>query len=81
VKGTIADAGKFLRGLALPNTFDMSTLREPYRIEGKKTMAYELVEQLGGGSARRRVFIPPAAARALIGMWKGVRRDGRGSGG
>ncbi len=48
VSGTIADAGRYLRELGLRDTFDVSTLREPFRIEGKKTMAYELVEQLGG---------------------------------
>src|SRR5215813_7921281 len=48
VKGTIADAGKFLREHGPKGAFDVSTLREPYRIEGKKTMAYELVEQMGG---------------------------------
>jgi threonine synthase len=46
---TIADAGRFLRENAPQGAFDVSTLREPYRIEGKKTMAYELVEQLDGG--------------------------------
>ncbi len=48
VKGTISDAGKFLREHGPQDAFDVSTLREPYRIEGKKTMAYELVEQLAG---------------------------------
>ena len=69
VKGTIADAGKFLRELHLENTFDMSTLREPYRIEGKKTMAYELVEQLGG-EVPDVVFYPTGGGTGLIGMWK-----------
>ena len=48
VKGTIADAGRFLREHGPRQAFDVSTLREPYRLEGKKTMAYELVEQMGG---------------------------------
>jgi threonine synthase len=69
VKGTIADAGKFLRGLALQDTFDISTLREPYRIEGKKTMAYEIVEQLGGAIPDVIVY-PTGGGTGLIGMWK-----------
>jgi threonine synthase len=69
VKGTIADAGKFLRGLALKDTFDISTLREPYRIEGKKTMAYEIVEQLGGAIPDVIVY-PTGGGTGLIGMWK-----------
>jgi threonine synthase len=69
VSGTIADAGKFLRGLALPDTFDMSTLREPFRIEGKKTMAYELVEQLDGEVPDVIVY-PTGGGTGLIGMWK-----------
>jgi hypothetical protein len=52
VQGTIADAGKFLREHGPKDAYDVSTLREPYRIEGKKTMAYELVEQLGRASSR-----------------------------
>jgi len=69
VAGTIADAGKFLRGLALPDTFDVSTLREPFRIEGKKTMAYELVEQLNGEVPDVIVY-PTGGGTGLIGMWK-----------
>jgi threonine synthase len=48
VAGTIADCGKFLREHGPKNAFDVSTLKEPYRIEGKKTMAFELVEQFDG---------------------------------
>jgi threonine synthase len=69
VSGTIADAGKFLRELALRDTFDMSTLREPFRIEGKKTMAYELVEQLDGEVPDVIVY-PTGGGTGLIGMWK-----------
>jgi threonine synthase len=69
VNGTIADAGKFLRGLELRDTFDMSTLREPFRIEGKKTMAYELVEQLDGKVPDVIVY-PTGGGTGLIGMWK-----------
>jgi threonine synthase len=69
VKGTIADAGKFLREHGPKDTFDVSTLREPYRIEGKKTMAYELVEQMGG-EVPDVVLYPTGGGTGLIGMWK-----------
>ena len=73
VKGTIADAGKFLRerGAAgmLQSAFDVSTLKEPYRIEGKKTMAYELYEQLGGKLPAVIVY-PTGGGTGLVGMWK-----------
>jgi threonine synthase len=68
VAGTIADAGKFLREHGPKDTFDVSTLREPYRIEGKKTMAYELVEQLGG--VPDVVLYPTGGGTGLVGMWK-----------
>jgi threonine synthase len=69
VKGTIADAGKFLREHGPKDAFDVSTLREPYRIEGKKTMAYELVEQLQG-EVPDVVLYPTGGGTGLIGMWK-----------
>jgi threonine synthase len=69
VKGTIADAGKFLREHGPKDAFDVSTLREPYRIEGKKTMAYELVEQMGG-AVPDVVLYPTGGGTGLIGMWK-----------
>ena len=49
--------------------FDISTLKEPYRIEGKKTMGYELVEQLGW-EYPEAVFYPTGGGVGLIGMWK-----------
>lgn len=49
--------------------FDVSTLREPYRVEGKKTMAYEVVEQLGGRVPDAIVY-PTGGGTGLIGMWK-----------
>jgi threonine synthase len=69
VAGTIADAGKFLREHGPQDAFDVSTLREPYRIEGKKTMAYELVEQLAG-EVPDVLFYPTGGGTGLIGMWK-----------
>lgn len=69
VKGTIADAGKFLRERGVDGAFDVSTLREPYRIEGKKTMAFELVEQMGG-DVPDVILYPTGGGTGLVGMWK-----------
>lgn len=69
VAGTIADAGKFLRELALPGAFDVSTLREPFRLEGKKTMAYELFEQFDG-NLPDVILYPTGGGTGLVGMWK-----------
>lgn len=69
VPGTIADAGRFLREHGPRDAFDVSTLREPYRIEGKKTMGYELVEQLQG-EVPDVVLYPTGGGTGLIGMWK-----------
>ena len=49
--------------------FDLSTLKEPYRVEGKKTMAYELFEQLGG-SLPDTVIFPSGGGVGVIAMWK-----------
>ena len=49
--------------------FDISTLKEPFRVEGKKTMGYELVEQLGW-TYPEAVFYPTGGGVGLIGMWK-----------
>jgi threonine synthase len=49
--------------------FDFSTLKEPYRVEGKKTMAYELFEQLGGRLPDAVIF-PSGGGVGIIGMWK-----------
>jgi threonine synthase len=51
------------------NWFDMSTLKEPYRIEGKKTMGLELAEQLGW-ELPDVIFYPTGGGTGLIGMWK-----------
>ena len=73
VKGSIADAGRAMRETLGPpdenSWFDMSTLREPYRVEGKKTMAYEIVEQLGF-SLPDVIFYPTGGGTGIIGMWK-----------
>jgi threonine synthase len=69
VAGTIADAGKWLAANRGPNDFDVSTLKEPYRVEGKKTMGYELFEQFGGDLPDVVVY-PTGGGTGLVGMWK-----------
>jgi threonine synthase len=69
VDGTIAEAGKWLREHGPEGALDVSTLREPYRIEGKKTMAFELFEQLRGKLPDVIVY-PTGGGTGLIGMWK-----------
>ncbi len=70
VQGHIGDAGKQARAFAAESGFfDVSTLREPYRIEGKKTMGIELVEQLGWCYPTHVVY-PTGGGTGLIGMWK-----------
>ena len=72
VPGTISDAGKWLREQGPQEAFDVSTLREPHRIEGKKTMGYELWEQFDrlGGGLPDVVLYPTGGGTGLVGMWK-----------
>jgi threonine synthase len=68
--GLITDCGKVVRrGVEEEGWFDLSTLKEPYRVEGKKTMGYELFEQLGGRLPDVIVY-PTGGGTGLIGMWK-----------
>src|SRR5947209_7114010 len=70
VDGHIGDAGKQARAFASESGFfDVSTLREPYRIEGKKTMGIEIAEQLGWRLPTHIVY-PTGGGTGLIGMWK-----------
>jgi threonine synthase len=69
VPGTISDAGKWLKAHGPSGAFDVSTLREPYRVEGKKTMAYELYEQFRGALPDAIIY-PTGGGTGLIGMWK-----------
>jgi len=70
VEGHIGDAGKQARAFASESGyFDVSTLREPYRIEGKKTMGIEIAEQLGW-TLPTHVVYPTGGGTGLIGMWK-----------
>ena len=69
VEGTIGDAGQWLGANRGPADFDVSTLKEPYRIEGKKTMGYELFEQFDGDLPDVVVY-PTGGGTGLVGMWK-----------
>ena len=70
VDGLISDCGKMVaERKEKEGWFDISTLKEPFRIEGKKTMGYELVEQLGW-EYPDAVFYPTGGGVGLIGMWK-----------
>ncbi|MCC7369929.1 MAG: threonine synthase [Chloroflexi bacterium] len=70
VDGLINDAGAKVRELApRRGWFDVSTLKEPYRQEGKKTMGYELAEQLGWTLPDAIVY-PTGGGTGIVGMWK-----------
>jgi threonine synthase len=70
VNGLIDDCGKIVgEGRAKVGWFDTSTLKEPYRIEGKKTMGLELAEQLGW-QVPDVILYPTGGGTGLIGMWK-----------
>jgi len=79
VDGLISDCARMVKeaiekqkasGMAAEDVwFDISTLKEPFRVEGKKTMGYELVEQLGW-EYPDAVFYPTGGGVGLIGMWK-----------
>src|SRR5438094_1569672 len=70
VDGLIDDCGKLVaEGEKAVGWFNCSTLREPYRIEGKKTMGIELAEQLGW-ELPDVIFYPTGGGTGIIGMWK-----------
>ena len=70
IDGLISDCGKFIaENKAKEGWFEVSTLKEPYRIEGKKTMGYELWEELGG-KLPDMIIYPTGGGVGLIGMWK-----------
>ena len=71
VNGLIDECGALVgEGAKAGAWFDLSTLKEPYRIEGKKTMGLELAEQLGW-RLPDVIFYPTGGGTGLIGMWKG----------
>lgn len=70
VDGLIDDCGRIVAdGVGAMGWFDVSTLKEPYRIEGKKTMGFELAEQLGW-RLPDVILYPTGGGTGLIGMWK-----------
>ncbi len=73
VNGLINDCGKIVGAGTEPmGWFDVSTLKEPYRIEGKKTMGLELADQLGW-QLPDVIFYPTGGGTGLIGMWKAFK--------
>ena len=77
VNGLINDCGAIIRdGTPYMDWFDVSTLKEPYRIEGKKTMGLELAEQFGW-ELPDVILYPTGGGTGLIGMWKAFRGAGR----
>src|SRR4051794_12489443 len=69
--GQIDECGALVgKGAAQGLWFDCSTLKEPYRLEGKKVMGFELAEQLGW-ELPDAIFYPTGGGTGLIGMWKG----------
>jgi threonine synthase len=70
VPGTIADAGRALESWApAAEWWNVATCREPFRIEGKKTLGYEIAEQ-GGWRLPDAIFYPAGGGTGLIGMWR-----------
>jgi threonine synthase len=70
IEGNISDCGKIANRLASENGwFDVSTLKEPYRLEGKKTMGYEIAEQLDW-KVPDVILYPTGGGTGIIGIWK-----------
>jgi len=77
VEGLITDCGRIVaERKEAEGWFEMSTLREPYRLEGKKTMGYELAEQLDW-ALPDVILYPTGGGTGLIGMWKAFDEMGR----
>ena len=77
VEGLISDAAKTMNTLnAGKQWFDVSTMKEPYRVEGKKTMGYELAEQFGW-TLPDAILYPTGGGTGLIGMWKAFSELGK----
>ena len=74
VPGTIREAGEAARSKEKGRgSFEMSTLREPYRVEGKKTMGFEIVEQAGPDGMPDAILYPTGGGTGLVGMAKAFR--------
>jgi threonine synthase len=70
VDGLISDAGRLCARLAAERGwYECATFKEPYRVEGKKTMGYEIAEQLGW-KLPRAILYPTGGGTGLVGMWK-----------
>jgi len=70
VDGLISDCGRMVaERKAKEGWFDVSTLKEPFRVEGKKTMGYEVAEQLGW-KLPQGIIYPTGGGVGMIGMWK-----------
>ena len=73
IDGLISDCGKIVaERKASVGWFDISTLKEPYRVEGKKTLGYELAEQLNWNLPDVIIY-PTGGGTGIIGMWKAVQ--------
>ena len=71
IEGLITDAGKIVANRKVDEGwFDVSTLKEPYRLEGKKTMGFELAEQCGW-ELPDVIIYPTGGGTGIVGMWKG----------
>ena len=70
VDGTISDAGRAIAEWApAPDWWNVATFREPFRLEGKKTLGYEIAEQ-SGWRLPEWIFYPTGGGTGLVGMWK-----------
>ena len=70
IDGLISDAGRWIAGRSREDGWnDISTMKEPYRLEGKKTLGYELWEQFCG-ELPDLVLYPTGGGTGLIGMWR-----------
>src|SRR5262249_46272003 len=70
VPGTIADAGRALASWApAPEWWNVATFKEPFRLEGKKTLGYEIAEQ-GGWALPDAILYPVGGGTGLVGMWR-----------
>jgi len=70
VPGTISDAGRALAEWApAPEWWNVATFKEPFRLEGKKTLGYEIAEQ-AGWNPPEVIFYPTGGGTGLVGMWK-----------
>jgi len=72
IEGNISDCARAIRATEGQDWFDVSTLKEPYRLEGKKTMGYEIAEQLNW-ELPDVIIYPTGGGTGLIGIWKAFK--------